>query len=136
MTTLFAVTSLTELAALLAAVFGAFGVILVGFYKYAEARERDFEKSRQVQTDSFNKALENLGQMIELDSRVGQELVKESKETRKLHAKGYAEAEARNGHLAEITVQSRDQVIDAIQKVKRQNVKEQTVEHQHVEKQD
>lgn len=119
----FALTSLSELSVLLGAVFAAFGTILVGFYKYAQAREKDFEKSREAQTVAFTNALDNLGKKIEADSRVGQELVKETR-------KGNQEAEARNGHLAEITVQARDQVIDVIQTLKTQNVNEQVVEHQ------
>lgn len=43
-------------------------------------------------------------------------------------AKGNREAEKRNGHLAEITVQSRDQVLESFQRIQNQHVV-----HQHID---
>jgi hypothetical protein len=42
------------------------------------------------------------------------------------------EAKERNGHLAEITVQSRDQILDKIQNIGEQHVKKQVVDEQTV----
>lgn len=43
--------------------------------------------------------------------------------------RGNEEAEKRNGHLAEITVQQGDRIANLVT-----NIKEQRVEHQHIEK--
>lgn len=47
----------------------------------------------------------------------------------KVHEKGNREAELRNGHLAELVVASKKQLLSAVQ-----TVREQKVEHQVVEK--
>lgn len=132
-----AMTSLVEFGGLLVAVFGAFGTILVGFYKYAQARERDFEESRKAQTNAFTDALQKLGDKIEADSKVTAELVVETR-------KGNIEAKQRNGHLGDqnvkiielIAAHSKDvsrmteRVLNAVQNVKEQHVDTQIVEHQ------
>lgn len=47
--------------------------------------------------------------------------------------KGNSEAEQRNGHLAELTIQSQEQMLEAIQKIgNKQTVEEQNVIHQTV----
>ena len=45
---------------------------------------------------------------------------------------GNREAKERNGHLAELTLQSRDQTLEAIMNVQEQKVTHQTVEHETV----
>lgn len=49
-------------------------------------------------------------------------------------AKGNKEAKQRNGHLAELTVQSKNETLQAIAYIKKQHVDHQTVDHQTVKK--
>ena len=127
-----AATDLTELSVLLGAIFGAFGAILVGFYKYANAREKDFAESRDNQTKAFEAVIDKLGEHLESNTQAVEGLRGETRSMRKVHEQGYKEAEQRNGHLAELTIQARDDVVKVINKIDKQQVKEQTIEHQHV----
>lgn len=125
-------SSFTELSTLLAVVFGAFGTILVGFYRYAQTRERDFEKSRQIMAEAYERSNEKLAVSLE---RVA-----------KATERSADEAKTRNGHLAEIQLENQKLIIEhsklskqmihgSVDKVLKavQNVKEQHVEHQTVD---
>lgn len=130
MITGFALSSLVEFSGLLVAVFGAFGTILVGFYKYAQAREKDFELSRKNQSEAFDKSIEKLTVALTQN-------VEAHKEVAAAMNKSAEEAETRNGHLAEISQQNADRIVREIKKIKvNQNIKDQNVEHQHVESRD
>lgn len=123
----FAQTDITELSVLLTAVFGAFGAILLGFYKYANAREKDFAKSRDNQTVAFEKTIDELSKSLNANVQAHKEVAKQTK-------RAADEAEKRNGHLAELTIEARTDVIKAIKSLDRQTITEQQVEHQHVHK--
>ena len=49
-------------------------------------------------------------------------------------AKGAREAKQRNGHLAELTIQSKTETLSAIAFIKQQHVDHQTVDHQTIKK--
>lgn len=120
-------TELTELSVLLAAIFGAFGAILVGFYKYANAREKDFAKSRDNQVDAFNKIIDKLTKSLNANVEAHREVAKQTR-------RAADEAEKRNGHLADLTIEARTDIIKAIKSLDKQTIAEQQVEHQHVHK--
>lgn len=61
---LFAQATISELSTVLGVVFAGFGAMLVGFYKYANSREKEFEKSRTAQTVAFDKSIEKLGKNL------------------------------------------------------------------------
>lgn len=112
-----------ELGVLLGTVFGAFGTILYGFYKYAQSREKDFEKSRQIMAASFEKSTK--------------ELAKQSRRVAVATERAAQEAAERNGHLGELIVESRKQTEAIANKavkeiISKQTVKEQKVEHQTI----
>lgn len=116
----FATMTMGELGTVLGIVFGAFGAILVGFYKYAQAREKDFEKSRQIAAKAYDKSTKALSKSLD----------------RVAHATERAadEAKQRNGHLGELLVQNNETIIKladrnlkAYQNVKTQNVGTQNV---------
>jgi len=129
----FAATDVTELSILLGAVFAGYSGLLLGFYKYAQAREKDFEKSRNNQTAAFDKTIEKLSRSIDANVQAHKEVARETREMKAIHQKGYQEAEKRNGHLAELQIEARGDVLKAIKGIKVQNIKEQNVEHQIVE---
>lgn len=114
----FASTTLPELATVLTAVFGGFGVMLVGFYKYASAREKDFEKSRTIAAEAYEKSNDKLGRALTRVAEATESAAREAAE--------------RNGHLAELQIEARKDVLDAIGHIKKQEVKEQVVKHQTV----
>lgn len=120
-----AATDLTELSVLLTAVFGAFGAILIGFYKYANAREKDFAKSRDNQTAAFEKTIDKLAKSLDANVKAHKDVATQTR-------RAADEAEKRNGHLAELTIEARTDVIQAIKSLDRQKVTEQEVAHQHV----
>lgn len=122
---LFAQATISELSTVLGVVFAGFGAMLVGFYKYANSREKEFEKSRTAQTVAFDKSIEKLGKNLS-DNTTAMRAVAEATE------RSAKEAEKRNGHLAEISVENKNQIIETITQVKKQNVKNQVVEHQTV----
>lgn len=115
----FASTTLPELGIVLGSVFTGFGAMLVGFYKYAAAREKDFEKSRQIQSSAFEKSNEKLGKALDRVAAATE--------------RGAKEAAERNGHLAELQIEARKDILWAISMVKAQQVTEQVVKHQHIE---
>jgi len=118
-------TEITELSVLLTAVFGAFGAILIGFYKYANAREKDFARSRDNQTAAFEKTIQKLTHSLDAN-------VKAHKEVARATNRAANEAEKRNGHLAELQIEARKDIIKAITSIDKQNVTVQNVEDQHV----
>jgi gas vesicle protein len=109
----FASIEITELTALLGAIFAAFSALLVGFYKYAQAREKDFEASRTIAAESYDKSTQKLSKALERVARASERAADEAKD--------------RNGHLAELIIQAQENIIN-------QNVKKQTVKHQTINK--
>lgn len=53
-----------------------------------------------------------------------------SEKVAKEHKKGNQEAKERNGHLAELVIQTSENTVEALKSVKEQKVQEQTVAHQ------
>lgn len=114
----FASTTLPELGIVLGTVFTGFGAMLVGFYKYANARERDFEKSRNIAAAAYEKSNEKLGHALDRVATATE--------------KSADEAAERNGHLAELQIESRKDVLNAINQINHQQVTEQIVDTQIV----
>lgn len=119
----------------LATIFGAFGTILYGFYRYAQTRERDFEKSRQSQTKAFEKTIDKLSKSIN-------DLGKTNERIAQANERAADEAKERNGHLGELLLSNQEMLLAHNKDVEKigenileavSNVKEQHVEHQHVE---
>lgn len=122
----FASTTLPELGVVLGTVFTGFGAMLVGFYKYASARERDFEQSRNMAAAAYDKSNEKLGKALDRLTAASERSADEAAE--------------RNGHLAELQIEARKDIIEGLRHVvslvKEQKVKTQNVEHQHIEQVD
>jgi Flp pilus assembly protein TadB len=108
-----ALVQITELATLLTAVFTAFGALLYGFYKYAQAREKDFEASRLIAAKEYDKSTKRLTQALDRVALASERAADEAKD--------------RNGHLAELIIQAQENILSM-----NQNINEQKVEHQHV----
>ena len=120
-----------ELATVLTATFGAFGSILYGFYKYAQTREKEFEKSRQLASRTYERSTDSLIKSLDRVATATERSADEAKQ--------------RNGHLAELQLKSQNlilahnkdvdvlskKVIDAVS-----NIKEQHVDHQTVDRAD
>ena len=122
MTYTFAVLEGSELSQILAVIAG----MLVGFYgifkfmasSAAKDREAD-RKERKEQNVAFVKALKEVARTNALIATATE--------------KGNREAEKRNGHLAELTIQSKEDTLKAIGHLKTQHVDKQVVKHEHVE---
>ena len=132
--TILAAATLDELSILLVAIFGAFGTILLGFYKYADTREKDVSRSRDNQTAAFEKTIHKLSLSLDANVRAHQDVAKAV-------TKQAEEAEARNGHLGDqsrqiamIVNRNHNELMDAVDKSKisKQTIKNQTVEHQEI----
>lgn len=91
-------TSLTVL------VTGLFGTVLGSFITLVTI----MLKSNKAQSDASNKVITTLTDVIQVSAEATQALTKETK-------KGNKEAEKRNGHLAEISQQGTDRIIDKMQ---------------------
>lgn len=120
--TYFAAVEGSELSQILAIIAG----MLVGFYgvfkimNTSSTKERELErKERKEQNAAFVKALKDVA--------------KSNQEIARATEKGNREAEKRNGHLAELTIQSKNDTLDAIKHLKTQHVDKQIVKHEHVE---
>jgi hypothetical protein len=109
----FSVIAVTELTALLGAIFAAFGGLLVGFYKYAQAREKDFELSRSMAAKEYDKSTQRLTKALERVAVASERAADEAKD--------------RNGHLAELIIQAQENILN-------QSVQEQIVSHQTINK--
>ena len=106
---------------ILATIFGIFGSMLVAFYGIAKFMLKQASEDRQA--DREGRQLLTLA--IEKMANSNDNIAKET-------ARGNKEAKERNGHLAEITIQSRDQVLDFIQHIGKQHVVQQMVDKQTV----
>lgn len=108
----FASLTLTELSPIL----GIFAGMLLGFYALVKFMLSQASKSSEAdrsERQELSKAIEGMAEGMRAVASSNKRIADES--------------EKRNGHLAEITVQSRDQVLNAIGHIKKQHV-----EHQHV----
>ena len=90
--------------------------MLGGFYvlvKFMLVQQEKTQKADREERQEMTKAFNRVAEATERSAR---------------------EAEQRNGHLAEISIQNKDAIIEAVKAVTlTQKVREQTVEHQHVE---
>jgi hypothetical protein len=103
--------TLTVFAGMLA---GFFGIAKVMLNQASKDREADREE-RKALTEAVSKMAENSGRQAEATERQARE------------------AEKRNGHLAEITVQQADRIMQGIEHISRQSVDHQVVKHQEVQ---
>lgn len=118
LTTFFASLTLVELSPIL----GIFAGMLLGFYalvKFMLGQATISTTADRTERQELSKAIENMASAMRDVADSNARIADESKE--------------RNGHLAEITVQSRDQVLGAITNINSQNVTHQVVEHQEVQ---
>lgn len=88
------------------------GTIAAGFFTLVNKQNRTHEK---------------LATAMDKVAKSNQDIAKEAK-------KGNVEAKERNGHLAELTIQSSEQMLKAIQTIREQHVDHQTVVKQEVNK--
>lgn len=111
----------------LAPIFVILAGMLVGFYKLLEFVLNKAEKTANADREERKALAEAIGLMAD-----GMQAVATS------NTRIADESEKRNGHLAEISVENKDQILTAVagigtiietQIVKKQTVKEQTVEH-------
>jgi len=115
---LFADIALAELAPILTIIAG----MLVGFYGIAKlmlvqaTKDRDSDRAERQE---FVIAIRDMAES-------NREIAEETK-------KGNKEAKQRNGHLAELTIQSKNETLDALHIIKNQHVVNQTVHNETVE---
>lgn len=114
----------------LAPIFVILAGMLVGFYKLLEFVLNKAEKTANADREERKALAEAIGLMAD-----GMQAVAVS------NTRIADESEKRNGHLAEISVENKDQILTAVtglatiienQIVEKQTVKEQTVEHEQV----
>lgn len=108
----FASLTLAELSPIL----GIFAGMLLGFYalvKFMLGQASKTSEADRAERQNLSKAIDSMAEGMRKVAESNKRIADES--------------EKRNGHLAEITVQSRDQVLGAIH-----HITEQHVEHQHV----
>jgi hypothetical protein len=115
---MFADLTLTELAPILSIYIG----MLVGFYGLVKFLIKNATRDREndrTERKEFVKAIKNLTASGDRQAQATE--------------KAATEAEKRNGHLAELTIQSKNDTLKAIAEIKlHQKVKEQSVEHQTI----
>lgn len=116
---LFAQLTLPEFSGFLTILAG----MLVGFYalvKFMLKQSEELANNDREERKFLAEAVNNMAVSMEKVATSNERIADESKE--------------RNGHLAEITVQSRDQVIEQIRglTIEQQTVHNQTVEHEKV----
>lgn len=121
----------------LAAIFGAFGTLLVGFYAFAAKQMKDARDERKDERQEFAKLLESNTSALKLVSESSEKVASAT-------TKAAEEAEKRNGHLGDQNVQITKLITEnskdlmeltkqlAEKEVLEQNVKHQVVEHQDV----
>jgi hypothetical protein len=117
----FAAISPTELVP----IFGILAAMLTAFYALVRFILKQAEKDRdadRTERKSLVKAIDDMASS--------------NREIAEATRIGNKEAKERNGHLAEITIQSRDQVLSAIGYIKEQKVEHQTVVSQDKGKND
>lgn len=71
------------------------------------------------------KTHQKIAQALDRNTKSNESIAKETKQ-------GNEEAKERNGHLAELVIQSSENTVKALKSVKRQNIKEQHIDHQEV----
>ena len=123
-------------AAAITAIGAIFTGLVVLFLKFTS----DIRKSQEVRDEAFVESLNNL-------TKSNERIANETSKSGKIHIKGLAEAEKRNGHLAELQIESKASndknslaILKAIanlptQHVKNQHVDTQTVNEEIVKKQ-
>ena len=110
-------------------VLGSFVVMLGGFFGVAKLMLNQASKDREADRT------ERVGQNTAFVAALG-EVAESNRAIAKATEKGNREAEKRNGHLAELTIQSKEDTLKAIGHLKVQHVDKQTVTHEHVENKD
>lgn len=115
----FASLTLVELAP----IFAIFSGMLVGFYGLVK-----YLLSAQEKMNAQHSTTQ------ELDREERKELAKSFNRVAEATERGAREAEMRNGHLAEISMTNKEQIIEAIHglTIDKQTVHHQTVEHERV----
>lgn len=107
----------------LAPIFTIFGAMLLGFYGITKVLLKMFEKMSEKDREERQELAKAISEMA-----AGMQKVAES------NIRIADESEKRNGHLAEISVENKDQILGAINNltIKQQTVHQQTVEHETV----
>jgi hypothetical protein len=107
---------------------GVIAAMLAGFYGIAKMMLSQATKDREADREERKEFSRAIQKMAESSEKVAEE----ASLSRQVQEKGFAEAEKRNGHLAEISIDNKDAILKAIKSVSVQNIKEQNVEHQTV----
>lgn len=103
---------------------GAVVIVVILFLRFM--KEENAKRDR-----AYEKLSESMDQFAGSNQKIADELGEQTQELRQ----GNSEAKERNGHLAELTIQSRDMTLEAILNVKEQKVEHQTVKRETVESQ-
>lgn len=102
-------------------IFGVLAAMLTAFYALIRFILKQAEKDREADRNERKALVSAIKDMADSNRDIAEATERQAQE-----------AEKRNGHLAEITVQSRDQVLGAISNIKEQKVEHQTVQHETV----
>jgi hypothetical protein len=113
-----AVITLAELAQILTIL----AAMLTGFYAILKFVLNNAAKATEADRDERKELTQAVNRMAKASEA-------QAKETRN----AAVQAEKRNGHLAELQIEARADVLQAISKMGTQNVNEQVVKHQTVE---
>lgn len=100
-------------------IFGVLAAMLTAFYALIRFILKQAEKDREADRAERKALVSAIQDMADSNRKIAEAT-----------EKGNREAEQRNGHLAEITIEARNQVLGAIGYIKEQKVEHQTVQHQ------
>ena len=128
---------MADVVPIMTAFFGGLALLAGAFFKYMATREKAAAMERKQQSEVFVAALDKLGKHIDKSAEVQERSIVEAKLGREAQQKAAQEAENRNGHLAELSIENKKSnaeqysvIIKAIS-----DMKEQHVGLQHVDKQ-
>lgn len=110
-------------------VLGIIGGMLGGFYTVFKIMNSTAEKDRIAERKERREQNKAFVAALKAVAKTNQAIADATE-------KGNREAEKRNGHLAELTIQSKEDTLKAISHLKVQHVDQQTVTHAHVENQE
>lgn len=98
-----------------------FAGMLVAFWGILSQMNKQSAKDRDADRAERKKLVSALDDVAKSNQRIADETKRSADE-----------AKERNGHLAELTIQSSQQMLEAIRNIKEQKVTHQTVEHEHI----
>lgn len=121
---LFAEVASSDIAVMVGAIVTIVGSFLAVAKLMINQTEKESKANREERAH-FAEAVEKMANGMNKVADTNKQIADATK-------RGADEAKARNGHLADISNQNRDVILQAVTNIKEQKVEHQTVEHEHV----